>query len=136
LVAQDDNEATRTPHSVFYYALGYTGWVGVALFALLQFAILRLLWRSYRITGQAAGVAWWVMQMVMASFQEGFETPFHAVPFYLLAGITMAPALRGAGEVHVRLARTPDLTGRPVPTVSTGALRRRVAAGAALRDDL
>ena len=56
-------EAIRTPHSVFYYALGYTGWVGVVLFGVLQFAIVRLLWRSYRLTGQAAGLAWWVMGM-------------------------------------------------------------------------
>src|SRR5690606_39928801 len=47
-------ESTRTPHSVFYYALGYTGWVGVILFAALQYAILAHLWRSYRLTGQAA----------------------------------------------------------------------------------
>src|SRR5690606_21023646 len=57
-------ESTRTPHSVFYYALGYTGWVGVILFAALQYAILAHLWRSYRLTGQAAGLAWWVLAMV------------------------------------------------------------------------
>jgi hypothetical protein len=37
----------RTPHSVFYYPLGYTGWVGVVLFAALQLTILRLLWQSF-----------------------------------------------------------------------------------------
>ena len=104
--AQDDNEFTRTPHSIFYYALGYTGWVGVAVFALLQFAILRLLWRSYRLTGQAAGLAWWVTGIAMASFQEGLETPFHAIPFYLTLGICMAPALqakRDAGHAGAHL---------------------------------
>ena len=77
-------EEIRTPHSVFYYALGYTGWVGVALFAVLQFAILRLLWRSFRLTGQPAGVVCWVMGMAMACFEAGFETPYKAIPFYLL----------------------------------------------------
>ena len=33
--------------------------------ALLQFAIFRLLLRSYRLTGQPAGLVWWVMGMVM-----------------------------------------------------------------------
>jgi hypothetical protein len=84
----------RTPHSVFYYALGYTGWVGVTLFVLLQLVVLRLLWRSFRISGQPAGVVWWVMGMAMASFEEGFETPYKAIPFYLLMGMAMAPALQ------------------------------------------
>jgi len=96
----------RTPHSVFYFALGYTGWVGVALFSLLQLAIVRLLWRSYRRSGQAAGVAFWVMGMGMAFFQESFDSPFRAIPFYLLVGICMAPTLQ--------LSRIQDL--RPTPS--------------------
>ena len=35
-----ENWEVRTPHSVFYYALGYTGWVGVAIFGALQLAIV------------------------------------------------------------------------------------------------
>jgi hypothetical protein len=95
----------RTPHSVFHYALGYTGWVGVALFAMLQWAILRLLWRSYRLTGQPAGVVLWVMGMAMAFFQESFETPYRAIPFYLLTGMGIAPGLQGrraTGACHAR----------------------------------
>ena len=45
--------------------------VGVVLFALLQFAILRLLWRSFRLTGQPAGVVFWVMGMAMAERAGG-----------------------------------------------------------------
>jgi hypothetical protein len=96
--------STRTPHSVFYYALGYTGWVGVFLFGFLQFAILRFLWRSYRLTGQAAGLAWWVMAMVRFSFEEGLETPMKAIPFYLMMGICMAPALQFNAARFVRPA--------------------------------
>ena len=95
----------RTPHSTFYYALGYTGWIGVALFGWLHFAIFRLLWRSFsELTGQPAGVVFWVMAMVRVSFEEGFETPFKAIPFYLLWGMTMAAALRWQGEVQARLS--------------------------------
>ena len=84
----------RTPHSVFYYALGYTGWVGVVLFAALQLTILRLLWQSFRLDGQPAGVAFWVMGMARAFFQAGFDTPYCAIPFYLMVGMAAAPALR------------------------------------------
>jgi hypothetical protein len=108
--AGEYKESTRTPHSVFYYALGLTGWIGVVLFAALQFAILRLLWRSYRLTGQAAGLAWWVLWMVRFSFEEGLETPMKAIPFYLMIGICMAPALQAQGE---RIARA--VRARPLP---------------------
>jgi hypothetical protein len=98
----------RTPHSVFYYCLGYTGWVGVAVFAALQFAIFKVLWRAFQMTGEPAGVAWWVMGLMMASFEEGLETPYHAIPFYLLLGMTMAPALRSKAEWNPRPASAPD----------------------------
>jgi hypothetical protein len=105
---------TRTPHSVFYYALGYTGWVGVALFAALQLAILKLLWRAFRVGGQPAGVVFWVMGISMACFEESFETPYRAIPFYLLVGMAMAPALQWRGELHARPARAQllSVTGR------------------------
>lgn len=103
--AGQENWDVRTPHSVFFYALGYTGWVGVALFGLLQVAILRLLWRAFSVGGEPAGVVWWVMGIAMASFQEGFDTPFHAIPFYLLAGMTIAPALQCTRELRASLAR-------------------------------
>ena len=97
----------RTPHSLFYYALGYTGWLGVALFGALQWAIVRLLWRAFRVSGQPAGIAWWIMGITMASFQEGLETPFHAIPFYLLVGLTIAPALRSKTEWEELPAQAP-----------------------------
>ena len=109
--AQKNNEDDRTPHSVFYYALGYTGWVGVALYGALQLAIVGLLWRSYRLGGTPAGLVFWVMAMVRVSFEEGFETPFKAIPFYLLWGMTMAAGLQWRGELDARLSRA-----RPMPT--------------------
>ena len=106
-VREGQPEDIRTPHSAFYFALGYTGWVGVVLFAALQFAIFRLLWRSHREAGQPAGIVWWVMGLAMASFEEGFETPFKAIPFYLLCGMAMAPGLLAApaGASPARRAR-------------------------------
>jgi hypothetical protein len=94
----------RTPHSVFYFALGYTGWVGVGLFALMQLAIFRLLWRSYRITGQPAGVVLWVALMAMAHFEASFDAPYEAIPFYLLTGLSLAPALQSRDALAPRAA--------------------------------
>ena len=105
---------TRTPHSVFYYALGYTGWVGVALFGALQLTILRLAWQAFRISAQPAGVVFWVMGIGMAFFEQSFDTPYKAIPFYLLVGMAMAPALQSRGELDARFARAQLLsaTGR------------------------
>ena len=100
----------RTTHSVFYYALGYTGWVGVALFAAFQATIVQLLWRSYRNSGQPAGVVLWVMGMAIASFAAGFDTPFRAIPFYLLWGMAMAPGLRPNRELAPHPTRSQILS--------------------------
>jgi hypothetical protein len=90
------NETIRTPHSVFFYALGYTGWIGVVLFVLYLAAIVRLAWRVFVITGQPFGIVFCAMAITGALFGNLFETPFGAIPFYLLAGISAAPALRDA----------------------------------------
>jgi hypothetical protein len=100
----------RIPHSVFYFALGYTGWVGVVLFALVQLAIFRLLWRAYRITGQPIGIVLWVAGMTMCSFEAGFDTPYRAIPLYLLWGLAMAPAVQGTAVLRVRPARARSLS--------------------------
>jgi hypothetical protein len=99
----------RTPHSIFYYALGYTGWVGVALFGIWQVAILRLLWRAYRVNGQPAGVAFWVMAISMAFFEGNFDTPYRGIPFYLLVGMAAAPALRWGELLDGRRRGRPHL---------------------------
>jgi hypothetical protein len=110
-----EDDGVRTPHSVFYYALGYTGWVGVVLFGLLQFTILRLLWRSYRLTGQPVGVVFWVMAIAAAFFEGSFDAPYKAIPFYLLVGMAMAPALLSATEslnVHRAQVQFSPVAGR------------------------
>jgi hypothetical protein len=95
---------------VFYFALGYTGWVGVVLFALVQLAVFRLLWRAYRLTGQPIGIVLWVAGMTMCSFEAGFDTPYRAIPLYLLWGLAMAPAVQWAAEVRARPARAQPLS--------------------------
>ncbi|MDX6750224.1 hypothetical protein SH611_10440 [Geminicoccaceae bacterium 1502E] len=118
-------EDIRTPHSVFYYALGYTGWVGVLMFAVLQAALLGPLLRSWKLGGQPAGLVWWVMGLSMAMFEESFETPFKAIPLYLLLGMAMAAGLRFTQRRDAARA-TARLAAAPRPAASAGS---RVASG-------
>jgi hypothetical protein len=94
----------RTPHSVFYYALGYTGWVGVALFFGFQAVIVWLLWRAYKFTRQPIGLVFWVLTMSSAFFGNFFETPAGAISFYLFIGIMIVPGLRRVSAVPQRFA--------------------------------
>lgn len=127
-------EEIRTPHSVFYYALGYTGWVGVLMFAILQAAVLHLLLRSWRRAGQPVGVAWWVMGLSMALFEESFETPYKAIPLYLLLGMAMAAGLRPAQPGAAARGRSRSAPGyREEGAVAGGGALRPVPDGAAGR---
>jgi hypothetical protein len=86
-----DDEPLRTPHNVLMYALSYTGWSGLAVFFVAQCALGALMWRVFRQTGQAFGLAYWVMIMVWSCFDNFLEAPFGAIPFYLLLGLAAAP---------------------------------------------
>lgn len=85
----------QTPHSDFFYALGYSGWVGLILFGLLQFELLRLLWRSFKNTGRPFGLMCWAGLLATAMFEDFLEAPFGAIPFYLVAGLATAAAISG-----------------------------------------
>jgi hypothetical protein len=82
----------RTPHNIFYFALGYSGWVGVCIFFALQISCFMMLWRLYRLTGQAYGLAAWASTIFAAFFGNVLETPSGAIPFYLIIGLLVAPA--------------------------------------------
>lgn len=84
----------RTPHSIFYFCLGYGGVAGVAIFFSLQGALAWLLWSTYKLTGQAFGLALWASSLLSAFFGNSFETPFGAIPFYIIMGLAVAPAMQ------------------------------------------
>jgi hypothetical protein len=88
----------RTPHNVFYYALGYSGWIGVSIFFSLQAGCAVLLWRTYKVTGQAWGLAIWAAGLTAAFFGNVMETPSGAIPFYLTMGLFVGPALSSLGS--------------------------------------
>lgn len=83
----------QSTHNDFIYALGFTGWIGATLFVLLQLEIARLLFRSFRATGQPFGLMAWSALVTLSMFESFFESPFGAIPFFLLVGIAIAPAL-------------------------------------------
>ena len=88
-----DQGDLRTPHSIFYYALGYSGWLGVCFFFSLQACCGLLVWRVYKLTGQAFGLAFWASTLFPAFFGNAFETPTGAVPCYLTLGLVIGPTL-------------------------------------------
>ncbi|HUB79585.1 MAG TPA: hypothetical protein VMB03_12340 [Bryobacteraceae bacterium] len=96
----------RTPHSVFFYALGYGGWVGVLVFFTLQFSLGRTLWAAWRRSGLTFGPVVWITFLSGAFFGNAFETPFGAVPFYLLTGLAAAPLCLQIRKQHAYPAGT------------------------------
>lgn len=93
LVPYLQDSSTRTPHNVFFFALGYTGWIGVMVFAALQYELFRLLWAVKQKTGEPFGIVFWVATVSFSTFTAFFEEPHGGVPFYLMAGIICAPLL-------------------------------------------
>lgn len=83
-------ESLRTPHNIFYYALAYSGWIGVFLFASFQGALALTLFRVWRVTGQPFGIVVWLAGIITSLFGELFETPAGAIPFYLTLGMVAA----------------------------------------------
>jgi hypothetical protein len=85
-------EGTRSPHSIFYFNLAYSGILGVTIFFWFQFCLMRLLYRVYRITGQMWGLAYWIYNFVGAFFGNFLESPA-SIPYYLLLGLAIGPML-------------------------------------------
>jgi hypothetical protein len=113
----EPGEFIRTPHNDFFYVLGYSGWVGVAIFVFFQAELLRLLVRSYRITHQPFGLMCWVALITESMFGDFLESPMGAIPFFLLIGAALAPGILSA---HRRTEG--ELLRQPLPvTRPTGA---------------
>lgn len=83
-------EGTRSPHSIFYFVLAYSGVVGVVIFFWLEFCLLFLLYRVYKVTGQIFGLAYFVYTLSGSFFGNFLEAP-SALPFYLLLGLCIGP---------------------------------------------
>jgi hypothetical protein len=89
--ADVEKEGTRSPHSIFYFTLAYSGFVGVAIFFWLEISILWLLWRVYKVSGETFGLIFCIYTLIGSFFGNVLETPAASIPFYLLLGMSMAP---------------------------------------------
>jgi len=112
----EGGEFIQTPHSDFFYALGYSGWIGVAFFALVQLELLRLNARTYLTIGQPFGLMCWTALLATSLFEDFFEAPFGAIPFFLLMGMAIVPALLDRrpfreAEVPAPFPHLPQTTG-------------------------
>jgi O-Antigen ligase len=101
----------RTPHNWFMYSLGYGGWLGVALFVFLLVSLGTLLWRGDRISGVPLGLPFLVLSTTIATFSNFYETPFAAIPVWVISGMAIAPAVR---EASVRSAKSASGRDRSV----------------------
>jgi hypothetical protein len=87
------DQEIRSPHNVFFYALAYGGWCGVILFFWFQLQVILLGWRVHQATGNPFGLLVACGALCAALFGNLFETPFGAIPVYLLVGMNAAPLL-------------------------------------------
>jgi hypothetical protein len=81
------DQVIRSPHNVFFYILGYSGWLGVLIFAWFHAQLALTLWKALRFSGQPFGLTLWVYGLTGAFFEPFFETPFGAIPLYLCFGL-------------------------------------------------
>jgi hypothetical protein len=86
-----EKQGTRSPHSIFYFTLAYSGFLGFAIFAWLEICVIRLLWQVYKVTGQTFGLIYFLYCLIGAFFGNFIETPQGAIPLYLLTGLMVGP---------------------------------------------
>lgn len=84
-----DGQDIHTPHNISIYCIYYTGWIGLLIFFLFLFG----LWstgqhfRSRELNGLFAGIFW--CSLMIAITGNFLETPFGAIPTYLLFGLVI-----------------------------------------------
>ena len=108
LVPYLKDSKVRSPHNVFYFTLAYSGLIGFVAFASFQAALLALLWRVYKETGQFFGFVSAVYFLIGAFFGNFFESPPSSIPTYIMWGMCIGPLLRRAQERQAIPKSIPD----------------------------
>jgi hypothetical protein len=99
-----DGQDIRSPHNIAIYCLYYTGYVGLAIFGLLFFAM----WNTgtmleHPVLRRLYSASFWSM-LLLAITGNCLETPFGAIPFYLFQGVVIGLGQKLAAEArYVRL---------------------------------
>jgi hypothetical protein len=95
-----EKEGTRSPHSVFYFTFAYSGIVGFAIFCWLEICLLLLLWKVFRVSGEAFGLIFFLYSLIGSFFGNLIETPQAAIPLYILCGMAIGPIFRQTDQVY------------------------------------
>jgi hypothetical protein len=95
-----EKEGTRSPHSIFYFTVSYSGIVGFAIFVWLAISVLLLLWRAHTVIGDTFGLLYFLYTLIGAFFGNLIETPQASIPMYLVLGMVIGPML-----VHLDMVR-------------------------------
>jgi hypothetical protein len=120
LVPYLKGEFIQTPHNAFFYALGYTGWLGVVIFFWFLAEILRLFLAIPNLQVRNFVIAAFAASLIISMFTALFEAPYGAIPFYLIAGFAVAPSFsRPPAESHQGMAVNRGRKGESVPAVAT-----------------
>ena len=91
------DEDLRSPHNFALYLLGYTGFVGLLLFTGLIGSFLLTILRLQASSHKTFLLSFLGCVLTLALFGNALETPFVAVPFYLLTGWAFGIASGRAG---------------------------------------
>ena len=102
-----EKEGTRSPHSIFYFTLAYSGIVGFGIFCWLEICMMLLLWRIYKVSGETFGLIYWLFTLIGAFFGNLIETPQASIPLYLLCGMAMGPFFLRTDQVYEEEAEVP-----------------------------
>ena len=102
MVVSGSSEALRTPHNFAIYLLGYTGLVGCALYLCVLLGFAREVINCTDSRSKDAIIAGGLSVLVMALSGNLLETPFGAVPIYLVFGILLGVARKWNPAIHRR----------------------------------
>lgn len=87
--SEASGKTVRSPHNLFMFVLGYSGFLGVLILLGIQFSLGRMMWRSFRDSGEAFGFCLWILIMVWVLFDPVLESPMGAIPLYILFGLVV-----------------------------------------------
>lgn len=85
------SDQVRSPHNIWFFLLAYGGWLAVAIYLAFHVNLFRLLWKAFRHSGVAFGVAIWLAAMINGLSGNYFETPHGAIPLYIILGTQLVP---------------------------------------------
>lgn len=81
----------RYPHNSYVSVIGFTGFLGLGWFLLLQITLIKYAWNQRKNDLQSTLVKWYPFLSIGFSvgtfFGTAFEAPFHSFIYYLLSGI-------------------------------------------------